>query len=291
MSKWFGSIIAAWILVLAALAAAQPAGERKVVPFSDPAKPGTVHVGLLNGGISVTGYAGKEVLVHTTSRDGDDEDSETPSARDDEEQDDRARGLRRVTNASASVSIEEANNVVEISSRSYSHGFDLDIQVPVGTSLDLATVNDGDIVVRNVDGEINVENMNGEVTLRNVSGAVVAHALNGDVTVALQRVDPQKEMSFATMNGNVDVSLPADVRANLRIKSDNGDIFTDFDIKLDARTEARDTDDKGGTERGTRSSRRHQYGFESVMSGTLNGGGPTLRFQTVNGNIYIRKTK
>jgi hypothetical protein len=295
MSRWFGSIVCIWILVLAALAAAQPSSERTVVPFSDPTRPGTVRVGLLTGGITVTGYAGKEVLVHTASRDGDEdgEASDEPSSTKDEEQDDRARGLRKVTNLSAGLSIEEAENVVEISSRSYSHGFDLEIQVPVGTSLDLATVNDGDIVVRNVDGEINVENTNGEVALRDVSGSVVAHALNGDVTVALQRVDPKKEMSFTSLNGNVDVTLPTDVHADLRVKSDNGEIYTDFDIKLDARSEARDSDPKSLSlgDRPARSSRRRHYGFENVMSGTLNGGGPTLRFQTFNGNIYIRKAK
>jgi hypothetical protein len=291
MSKWFGSIVGVWILVLAALAAAQPSPAQSVVPFSDPTRPGTVRVNLLNGGITVTGYAGKEVLVRTTSSDGTDEDTEEPSSSADEEQDERARGLRKMTNRSAGLSIEETDNVVEITSLSYSHGFDLDIQVPAGTSLDLATVNDGDIVVRNVDGEISVENTNGEVMLRDISGAVVAHALNGDVTVVLQRMDPKKEMSFTSMNGNVDVTLPVNVHANLRVKSDNGEIYTDFDIKLDAQSEVRGADDKDRDERSARSSRRRHYGFDNVMSGTLNGGGPTLRFQTFNGNIYIRKAK
>ena len=291
MSKWFGSVLGIWILVVAAAAAAQPNPNRSVVPFSDPSKPGTVRVSLLNGGIAVTGYPGKEVLVQSVARDGDEEsDPESSDARD-EGQDERARGLRRVANMSAGIAIEEANNVVEIASRSYTHGFDLDIQVPVGTSLELETVNDGDVVVRNVDGEINVENVNGEVTLRDVSGSVVAHALNGDVTVILQRVDPKKEMSFTSMNGNVDVTLPAAVRAAVRVKSDNGEVYTDFDIKLEARAEMRNQETGSKDERPSRGSRGHQYGYENVMIGTLNGGGPTLRFQTFNGNIYIRKAK
>ena len=34
------------------------------------------------------------------------------------------------------------------------------------------------------------------------------------------------------MNGEIDVTLPADIKANLKMKVDNGDMYTDFDVKL-----------------------------------------------------------
>lgn len=287
MNRWLGSIVCLWFLIVAAVAAAQPAGDRTVVPFSDPSRPGTLRVSLLNGGITVLGYPGKEVLV-TSKPSG--EDPDEIEEEEEEDVDDRARGLRRVPNLSSGIAIEESNNVVEIASRSFSRGFDVEVQVPVATEVELSTVNDGNIVVRNVEGEISVENTNGNVMIRDVSGSVVAHALNGDVEVSLQRVDPKKEMSFTSLNGNVDVTLPADMRADLRVKSDNGEIFTDFDIKLSSQAEPRSSSDESKSGRTSRKS-RHSYGYEHVMSGTLNGGGPTLRFQTFNGNIYIRKAK
>jgi hypothetical protein len=288
MNRWYGSLVGLGMLVLAAVAVAQPAGDRTAVPFSDPSRPGRVHVSLLSGGITVIGYPGKEVLV--TSKPGDGRE-ELDHEEEEEEIDARATGLRRVPNLSSGIVIEEANNIVSVESRSFTHGFDVEIQVPASTSLELQTVNGGDIVVRNVEGEISVENTNGNVVLRDVSGSVVAHALNGNVDVSLQRVDPKKEMSFTSLNGDLDVTLPADLRADLRVKSDNGEIFTDFDIKLTARSEPREAEahSKDGKSHGRSS--RHNYGFENVMAGTLNGGGPTLRFQTFNGNIYIRKAK
>jgi hypothetical protein len=201
--------LACGCIVFAALGAVAQTSDRIVVPFSDPSKPGAVKINLLSGSITVTGYPGKEVLVVPSP--GDEEDEEytprppqpprppqahkgrtpAPEAEREEDPDDRARGLHRVPNLSSGLTIDEQNNVVVISSEAWGNGVDLNVQVPVGTALDLATVNDGDIVVRNVDGEINAENTNGEVTLRDVSGSVVAHALNGDVVVTLQRIDPK----------------------------------------------------------------------------------------------------
>jgi hypothetical protein len=296
--------LACGCIVFAALGAVAQTSDRIVVPFSDPSKPGAVKINLLSGSITVTGYPGKEVLVVPSP--GDEEDEEytprppkpprppqahkgrtpTPEAEPDEDPDDRAHGLHRVPNLSSGLTIDEQNNVVVISSEAWGNGVDLNVQVPVGTALDLATVNDGDIVVRNVDGEINAENTNGEVTLRDVSGSVVAHALNGDVVVTLQRIDPKRGMSFSSMNGDIDVTLPSTTKADVRIKSDNGEIYTDFDLQLGAHTESSPADGKDKPYK----SKRHAI-YESSMVGTLNGGGPTLRFETFNGNVYIRKAK
>src|SRR2546428_539236 len=82
---------------------------------------------------------------------------------------------------------------------------DVVIQVPFKTSLKLGCRNDGDVVVEKVEGEIEASNLDGGVTLTNVSGVVVAHSLNGEVNVNLERVTPDKPMSFRTLNGDIDV--------------------------------------------------------------------------------------
>jgi len=47
----------------APLAYAAVAGDRVTVPLSDPARPAFVKAHLLNGGITVKGYEGKEIIV------------------------------------------------------------------------------------------------------------------------------------------------------------------------------------------------------------------------------------
>ena len=87
------------------------------------------------------------------------------------------------------------------------------IQVPVNTSLKLSCINGGNIVVEDISGEIEVNNINGGVKLTNVSGSVIAHALNQNVIVKLNKITPDKSMSFSSLNGDVDVTLPADAKA------------------------------------------------------------------------------
>ena len=90
-------------------------------------------------------------------------------------------------------------------------------------------------------------------------------------------------MSFSTMNGEIDVTLPANIKTNVKMKTDQGDIFTDFDVKLDATSQPPQVEDKrkkGG---------RYRVRLNRGTSGTINGGGPEIQFTTFNGNILIHK--
>ncbi len=156
------------------------------------------------------------------------------------------------------------------------------MQAPLATSLKLRALNQGDIVVERVQGEVDANNLNGAVTLKNISGAVVAHALNKNVTVTFDRVSPDKAMSFSSMNGDIDVTMPADVKATLRMKSENGDIYSDFDIKLDSSARKPMVEDAKGKG-------KYAVKFDRAMVGTINGGGPEFQLTTFNGRIYIRK--
>jgi len=155
----------------------------------------------------------------------------------------------------------------------------------VNTSLKLSCINGGDIVVDRISGEIEVNNTNGGVKLTNVSGSVIAHALNKNVVVVLNKITPDKSMSFSSLNGDVDVTLPADAKARVKLKTDNGEIYSDFDVRLDASAQKPIVED-GRANRG-----KYRVRVDHAMYGTINGGGPEFQFQTFNGNIFIRKAK
>src|SRR5438552_2957615 len=61
---------------------------------------------------------------------------------------------------------------------------------------------------------------------------VVAHSLNAMMKVTMDSVDPAKPLSFTTMNGTIDVTLPADYKGNVKMSSHNGAIYTDFEFRL-----------------------------------------------------------
>ena len=179
----------------------EPAADRVTVPFSDASRPRVLKVSILNGGVTVKGYSGNEAVVEARVRAG-------GRARGRQSRPDaRAEGLRRIDNNATGLSVEERENVVSVSAGIST--MDLTIQVPFNTALQLKTLNDGEIAVENVAGEVDANNLNGPIKLTNVSGAVVAHSLNKDVTAVFDKIAGGKPMSFSTLNGDVDVTLPA----------------------------------------------------------------------------------
>ncbi|MEJ7605813.1 MAG: DUF4097 family beta strand repeat-containing protein, partial [Bryobacteraceae bacterium] len=210
------------MLVLTAAAFGQEP-DRLTIPFSDASRPKTLRVDMLNGSISVKGYEGKDVIVEARPR----------GARNAEPE--MNRGLRRIPIHGTGLEAEEQDNVVRVRAASHGRNIDVVVQVPMLASLKLRTVNGGKLEVDRVDGDIEVSNTNGSVVLTNVSGSVVAHSLNGRVNVTFDKVRPNKPMSFSTLNGDIDVAFPADIKANVKVKSDNGDVFSDFEVKLEPR--------------------------------------------------------
>ena len=248
--------------------------DRITVELTDPAKPVTIELGLVNGGIDVTGYDDDEVIVEARTRmEGSSRSMES----------DR-RGMIRIPVYSTSLEVEEYNNRVEISTESWKRAIDVSIRVPRNASLNLSCVNDGDILVDGIIGNLEVNNVNGGVKLLNISGSVVAHALNDDLVVTFDSIDPDIPMSFSSMNGDVDVTFPSDLKCDVKIKNDMGEVYSDFEIKQVKRPDAR-TEDSG------KSGGRYHVRIERLFYGQINGGGPEFSFSNFNGDVLIREAK
>jgi hypothetical protein len=105
--------------------------------------------------------------------------------------------------------------------------------------------------------------------------------MNGTVVVSFQNIAEGKPMSFTSMNGNVDVTLPAAAKANLKMRTALGGIYTDFDVQL-ATSSPSSTQDQ---------TRLRRIRVERNVSGTINGGGADFDLRSQNGNVYLRKAK
>jgi len=238
------------------------------VAFSNPSQPRKLVVKTMMHRVTIKGYDGKDAIIESSAI---------------SERRRRERnvppGMHPLNVGGGGIEVTEANNVVTVSAESFFGGGDIQIQVPVETSVTVNTVNNG-VSVENISGEIDVESVNGGVSVTNSSGAVLATSVNGKVTVALDKVAPGKAMSFSTMNGTIDVTLPADIKANLKMKVDNGDVYTDFDVKV---TNDRFDTTQSNTEKGVR------IRGNKTTYGTINGGGPEMQFTTFNGRVLIHK--
>jgi len=201
-----------------------------------------------------------------------------------EEKEKKIAGMKQLSGSSSGLEVEEEGNVVTVSAQSWKAATDLVIQVPRTTSLEIRSSMDGAVVVEGVNGEIDINNINGPVTLSSVSGNTLVHTVNGDITVVLSRVAADKPLSFSTMNGDIDVTLPPDVKANLKMKSEQGEIFSDFDINMTRQPAKAEAAEK--TEQG-----KYRIAFDKSLYGIVNGGGQEIGFNTFSGDIYIRKKK
>jgi len=252
----------------AQLALAQQADDRVTVPWSDPGRPGLVRIESLSGGMTVKGSDRKDVLIIARTRGGD--RPQPPSQ----------GGLRKLTQTGG-FEVQEARNVMHIESGTM-RTIDFEVHVPLRTNLNIDALNDAFIVIENVDGDMELENVNGPITLTNVAGSVVADALNNPIKATFTRLSGSRPMAFTSLNGVIDVTLPASARANLKLRSDMGDVYTDFDIQLGAIPPPQGRENRRGGG-GTR------VEVNKSVTGTINGGGPEIELRSHNGSVYLRK--
>jgi len=256
------------LALIGGVLAAQP--QSFSVPLSNPGQPVILEASVMMGSISVVGYEGAEVQVEVTFE----EDGE-----DDEEGEGR-EGLKRIPSSSGGVTIEEKDNKVEVGTDWSNEEVFLKIRVPVRTSVHLSGLNGDYVEVEGVTGSHELSHTNGGITAKNMRGSVIANTTNGDVIVELLEADPDTPMSFSSFNGDIEVTLPASIRATLHMQSGQGDIYTDFDVELQP-TQPKVTQEREG--------RGYRVRMEKAVEGTIGGGGPEMRFKTFNGDIILRK--
>ena len=283
----FALILGTLALPVAAGAADRP--ERLVIPLSDPSRPARIEVGLVMGSITVVpGRAGEVVLIASSRAEDEenDDDSVAPEvAGRDRRPDDRdaARaGMRRIPNDSLGLEAEEQDNVVEIGAESWARPVDLRLEVPAASAVDASTVNGGEIAVSGLSGELVLHNTNGGISVDGVTGPVNASTVNGDVAVKFGPALASAAMAFSTLNGDVELTLPADARVDVVLRSDNGDIYSDFEVALERKPAKVEEDHKKG---------RYRVAVARELSGKIGGGGPELFLKTFNGDLLLHRAK
>ena len=240
------------------------------IPLSNPGKPFTLNVSFLTATIDVAAYDGNEILIDFAA----DDTKPKPAT--------SSGSMRVIGGGTTSVTAIEKDNKVSVTGDAMAKRGNVKIKVPKGVNtFKLSTVNARGITATDISGEIEVSNTNGGIKLANVSGSVVANTTNGDVIVVFRTIDAKAPMAFTTLNGRVDVTVPATVKVNVKLHTDRGEIFSDFDVAVEPSTPT--------TTRGKDGS--YRYNDQEWVTGKLNGGGPELTMRTFNGNIYIRKVK
>ncbi|MBI5386411.1 MAG: DUF4097 family beta strand repeat protein [Verrucomicrobia bacterium] len=130
----------------------------------------------------------------------------------------------------------------------------------------LACVN-GPIDLERVAGEVQVSTVNGSLKARQFAGSGSFRSVNGGIDIAVSRLDREQGLSFDTVNGQVEVSLPANTKATVNAETVNGSIHSDFDLPIT----------------------KHRIGRK--LEGELNGGGASIKLHAVNGSLSLKQTR
>jgi hypothetical protein len=219
-----------------------------------------------NSDVKVVGHNSDEVVIEASNY-------SAPPA--------RAAGLKPLynqaeDNTGIGLSVSKEKNTLSITKASRPDG-SYTIRVPKNASVKYEETNwtGGDLSIADVSGEIELKLNNGNATLTNITGPLVANTTSSDMVIKFSNLNQSKPSAISTVAGTVDIHLPANTKANFKLKSIQGEIYSDFDMNI-----ARDT--KSNLPRVT--------GGNNI-EGKTNGGGVEMNLYTISGDMYIRKSK
>src|SRR6185503_1697994 len=239
----------ALIAIFTAVQGMAQVDRQLVVHLSDANKPFTLDVSVGSVAIDVSGWEGKDVVVEANAED---------------------------------VTAQEKNNEVTVKAPN-GRAIKLNIKVPRTTGIfKLSSVNGGRMTVSDVTGNLELQNHSGGITALNISGTVVASTVSGSVIVSFRRVDQGAAMAFSTVSGSMYITFPATLKANVKVRSDNSKVFSDFELASDPPHPHTLKTDKDGF---------YHMPADDWIYGLVGGGGPEMLIKNTTGNIYIRKAR
>lgn len=257
---------------------------KQTLSFSNSQKLLSVHN--INGHVNIEGYAGSQAVIEAeqyikTKRGGNLEDAKAEI------------DLKIVEdNGVVIVYVEEPHSTFNLRNRNYRfdnhnygrrkyhYNFDITIKVPFDTDLEASTMNDGNLVVENIESSsIDVNNLNGKITLTNISGQINANALNKDIDIVYSK-NPTQESWFNALNGDVNITVPEDLDADITFKSLNGAFYSNLEA----------SSKKGSiTKTVSNNRKRTKYKVSSKNNFIIGEGGPLLHFDLLNGDVNLLK--
>lgn len=281
------------LLLAPAVAPAQSAERQRIDTSFTFEKNGAVDLGLVSGDIIVTGWNKPEVKILATIETGYFEFSPSPSRVRISARSRRGRmGDQRIeisvpigtevkaSTVSGNVAVRGTAGRVQASSVSG----DLDVRDAVDeieihtTSGDLraeklrgrirANTTSGDLVLDDVNGDLRFHTVSGTLRARGALTGLEFESVSGDLEF---RGDIKNEGTYTahTHSGDIRLTLPANLAANLDVGTFSGDLRTEFPLTLQP---------------GESASRRGRQ-----MQTTINGGGARITLSTFSGDITIEK--
>ena len=138
------------------------------------------------------------------------------------------------------------------------------VHLPRGVKVDVSTVN-GTVAIEGAAAPVAATTVNGRIVVHTTVGPVTASTVNGSIEAAMDALTGGN-IELSTVNGSVTAVLPSKLNAVVDAATINGRVETDFPLQVTGKI-----------------SPRH-------VRGTIGTGGMTLKLNTVNGSVMIRRS-
>ena len=139
---------------------------------------------------------------------------------------------------------------------------DFQVLVPQGVNFEARTIN-GDVTARSLMSNVVLRTINGSIEVT-TSGYADATSINGSITAKLGNSNWTGPLNFPTINGAIEVDMPAGLSTDIEAQTLNGTIHSDFPLALEASKNAKS------------------------IRGKIGSGGRSLILKTVNGGINLK---
>ncbi len=169
---------------------------------------------------------------------------------------------------------KEGSNLIVRNLKNGNSGKKVVIYLPKTQNVSVKSRGLGHVKVSGFTGEVEADSGSvGHLTITDVTGPVTASSNTGEIEIVFDKVNQSSPISITTTTADVDVTLPGNTPADVKLVSNMGDIYTNFDIDLP------DTSKNGMS----------RVAGGQKASGTINGGGVKITLRTTTGDIYLRK--
>ncbi|REA64356.1 hypothetical protein DSL64_02050 [Dyadobacter luteus] len=227
--------------------------------------------------VSVEGYDGSEIIF---------------SAPQPKEKDEKAKGLTLLSgsgysdNTGLNLSVRDNGSNVEVDYVGKQEKVPITVKVPntmsVKVSATGAMSSDGIVYVKDFKGESEINTIYNSISLQNVTGPINAKTLYGELNAKFAS-SLKGPISLVAVNKYIDVSIPADLKANVNLSTSFGNIYAAEGLNIVRETAG----NKQAGQQQTASSDSKEWSRSTSIKGRLNGGGLDLILNT-NNKIYLR---
>ena len=251
------------------MAHAQSKSKTINIPLSRPGDPISLEIHITSAYIEIIGEDRDDAVFDVLIKDGK-RKIITPS------------GPKSIANAGYALEVDEHDNKISLNTHAQHNRVSVVARIPMRADLNISTVNNGEIIVTNIKGNLELSNINGPITATRISGSVIAESINNTIDISFVSIDKINASSMESINGELNLRLPAKIGAQLHLDTSRGEIISDFEVEVLPSTPTVARNQKhGGVE----------VRIESVIIANINGGGPTVRLKSMNGNINILKAE